>query len=66
MTLRLAEGGTVVAVPIPKPIRDVPDGVALICVDRKQGLILRRVRFPLAEELRNRTRTRQNEEHHVA
>ena len=66
MTLRLEDDETVIAVPIPEPIRDIPDGVALISVDRKKGLMLRRVRFPLPEERRNRARTRQNDEYHVA
>ena len=65
-TLRLEDDQTVVAVPIPEPIRDIPDHVALISVDRKRGLMLRRLRFPLPEELRNRARTRQNDEYHVA
>lgn len=37
MTLRLGEDETVVAVPIPEPICSVPEGVALISVNRKRG-----------------------------
>ena len=66
MTLRLGEDETVLAVPLPDPIRSIPDGVALISVDRKKGLLLRSVRFPLSEQLRDRTRTRLTDEHHVA
>jgi hypothetical protein len=52
LTLRLREDGAVVAVPIPEPIRGVPDSVtlALMSVDRKKGLVLRRVRFPLPDK----------------
>ncbi len=52
MTLRLGERETVVAVPVPEPIRGVPDDAALISSDRKRGLLLRNVRFPLSEHPR--------------
>src|SRR5271157_2265423 len=51
MTLRLREDGTVVTVLLPEPLRGVPDGVALTAVDRKKGLLLRSVSFPLPERL---------------
>lgn len=66
MTLRLGEGETVVAVPIPEPIRGVPDGVALISEDRKRGLSLRSISSPLPKHLRERMGTRLTDEHHVA
>jgi hypothetical protein len=65
MTLRLGEDHTVVAVPIPE-IRGVPEGVDLISVDRKSGLLLRSVRFPVSEHLRDRMRKRMTDEHHAA
>jgi hypothetical protein len=60
LTLRLREDGTVVAVPMPEPIRGVCDSVALALtsVDRKRGLVLRRVRFRLPEKLGDRTSKR--------
>jgi molybdate-binding protein len=60
LTLRLREDGTVVAVQVPEPIRGVPDSVALalMSVDRKKGLVLRRVRFPLPEKLGDGTSKR--------
>jgi hypothetical protein len=60
LTLRLKEDGTVVAVPLPEPIRGVPDSVALalMSADRKKGLVLRRIRFPLPANLGGRTSRR--------
>jgi hypothetical protein len=57
LTLRLREDGTVVTVEMPEPIRGVLDSVALalMSVDRKKGLVLRRVRFPLPEKPGDRT-----------
>src|ERR1700757_1124519 len=46
MTLRLGDEGTVGTVLLPKPVRGVPDGDALISVDREKGLLLRSVSFP--------------------
>lgn len=66
MTLRLGEGETVAAVPIPEPIRGVPDAVPLISVDRKRGLSLRSLSSPLPRHLRERMGTRLTDEHHVA
>jgi len=66
MTLRLGEDENVAAVPIPKSIRSVPNSDALMSVDRKKGVMLRCVRFALSEQLRDRTRTRQNDEQDVA
>jgi hypothetical protein len=43
MTLRLGEGGTVVAVPLQEPVRGVPDGVALISADRKGRFLLHKI-----------------------
>ena len=65
MTLRLREDGTVVTVLLPKPIRGVPDGVALTAIDRKKGLLLRSVSFP-PEHLGGRTRRRLKDGHHAA
>jgi len=65
-TLRLGEDGTVVTVSLPKPIRSVPDGVALISVDRNRGLMLRSISSPLPKHLRDRMRTQLTDEHHVA
>ena len=66
MTLRLGEGETVVAVPIPEPIRGVPDSVALVSVDRKRGLLLRSISPPLPRHLRDRMGTRLTDENRVA
>jgi hypothetical protein len=63
MTLRLGEDETVVAVPIPQPIRGVPDGVALISVARKRGLLLRSISSPLAKHVGGHVRTRLKEAH---
>jgi hypothetical protein len=40
MTLRLRADRTVTAVRLPKPIRDLPDGDAVISADRERGLLL--------------------------
>ena len=66
MTLCLGKDEAVVAVPIPEPIRSVPEGVALISVDRKRGLLLRSISTPLPEYLRDGVRTWRNVRHHVA
>ena len=66
MTLRLREDGGVVTVLLPEPIRGVPDGVALTAVDRKKGLLLRSVSFPLSERLGGRRRTRLKDGHDAA
>ena len=66
MTLRLGKDGTVVAVPIPKPIRGVPDNVALLSADRKSGLMLRSISGPLPEHLGGRMRMRGRDGHHAA
>ena len=66
MTMRLREDGTVVTVLLAEPIRGVPDGVALTAVDRKKGLLLRSVSFPLPERLGGRARTRLKDGYHAA
>ena len=66
MTLRLSENGTVVTVLLPEPIRRVPDDVALTAVDRKEGLLLRSVSFPLPEHFGGRRRRRLKDGHHAA
>jgi len=66
MTLRLGEDETVVAVLLPEAIRNVPDGVDLVSEQRKVGLLLRRVRFPLPEKPGGHTSTRLKDGHHVA
>jgi len=40
MTLRLGQGATVVAVPLPNPLRNVPSEVGLNFEERKAGLFL--------------------------
>ena len=66
MTLRLGEGETVVAVPIPEPICSVPEGVALISVNRKRGLLLRSISSPSAEHLEDGVKTWRKGRRHVA
>lgn len=66
MTLRLGEDETVVAVPIPEPICSVPEGVALISVNRKRGLLLRSISSPSAEHLEDGVKTSRKGRHHVA
>jgi hypothetical protein len=65
MTMRLRDDGTVGTVLLPKPPRAVPDGDALISVDREKGLLLRSVSFPLPERLA-RTRRRLKDGYHAA
>jgi len=57
MALRLTEDGTVETVLLPKPIRGVPEGVALASANREKGLLLRSVSTPAPEPLGVRTRT---------
>lgn len=66
MTLRLGEDETVVAVPIPEPICSGPEGLALISVNRKRGLLLRSISSPLAEHLEDGVKTSRKGRHHVA
>jgi hypothetical protein len=62
MTLRLKEGGSVVAVPFPPPLRLVPDGVSVTWAERKEGLSLRTVRVRWRSDSRDRRgRRRVNE-----
>ena len=56
MTLRIGDGGAISAVLLPEPIRGVPDGVGLVSMDRKKGLLLRTVSFTLPEHFRDRGR----------
>ena len=58
MTMLLRDDGTVGTVLLPKPIRGVPDGDALISVDREKGLLLRSVSFPRPTHLGGRARAR--------
>ena len=66
MTMRLGDDGTVGTVLLPKPIRGVPDGDALISVDREKGLLLRSVSFPLPERLGGRARSQLRDGYHAA
>jgi len=66
MTLRLGEDETVVAVPIPEPICSVPDGVALISVNRKRGLLLRSISSHSPENFQDGVKTSRKGRHHVA
>jgi hypothetical protein len=67
MTLRLKEDGTVGAVLLPEPTRGVPDHVAVTLVDRKNGLMLRSIRFPLPVNFGDEGRTRlKDDERHAA
>ena len=66
MTLHPGENEAVVAVPIPEPIRSVPEGVALISVHRKRGLLLRSISSPSAEHLEQGVKTSRKGRHHVA
>jgi len=66
MSMRLRDDGTVGTVLLPKPIRGVPDGDALISVDRKKGLFLRSVNFPLLERIGGRARSQLRHGYHAA
>ena len=66
MTMRLREDGTVVTVLLPESIRGVPDEVALTAVDRKKGLLLRSVSFPLPDHVEGRKRRRSKDEDYAA
>jgi len=66
MTLRLTEDGTVVTVLLPKPIRGVPDGVALASAHRGKGLLLRSVSSRLPAHLGGPVRARLKDGHHAA
>ena|SRR5437016_5330724 len=54
MTLGLGQDDTVAAVPLLQPFRSAPDGVSLISVDRRRGLLLHSIssrlisHFPIA------------------
>lgn len=66
MTLRLGEDETVVAVPIPERLCNVPEGVALISVNRKRGLLLRSISSPSSEHLQGGLKTSRKGRQHVA
>jgi hypothetical protein len=66
MTLRLGEDERVVAVAIPEPICSVPDGVALISVNRKRGLLLRSISSLSPEHPQGSVKPSRKGRHHVA
>jgi hypothetical protein len=66
MTLRLGEDETVVAVPIPELICSVPEGVALMSVNRTRGSLLRSISSPSLEHLQNGVKTSRKGRHRVA
>jgi len=66
MTLRLAEDGSVIALPLPKPLQGFPDAVDYRCSCREKGLLLRSVTVPLPESGKDRTGTRVKVRSHAA
>ena len=66
MTLRLGEDETVVTVPIPDPICSVPEGLTLISVNRKRGLLLRSINSLSPEHLQDGVKTSRKGRHRVA
>jgi len=66
MTLRLAEDGSVIVLPLPKPLEGFPHGFDYLPSHREKGLTLRSITFPLPESVRDRTGTRVKVGNHAA
>jgi hypothetical protein len=58
MTLHIKEDETVAAVPLPQPLRKVPDGVVLALEDQRRGLLLRSVSSHMPKHVQERVRAR--------